>query len=195
MVWPPRLVLTKTAFGSGLYIPQRGAWGGSLIFWLKTCFYGTPYWPEITPHWSWSTYTDTRCYQGSHKIPPNDANTERDEKMAMRIWIKRVPSRPIRGHIKYHPNDTKIERDEDLNQMYASAPIRGQINLWAISAPPATVTFELVLIESLPFGSIVFEKKRKPVKSEKMWTFSATLFNSSILHPGHSLQWNLYLGG
>ena len=43
MVWPPRLVQAKKAFGSGFYIPQRGAWGGSLIFWLKKCFYGTPY--------------------------------------------------------------------------------------------------------------------------------------------------------
>ena len=91
--------------------------------------------------------------------------------MAMRILINRVPSRSIRVHIKYHPNDTKIERDEDLNQMYASAPIRGQINLWAISAPPATVTFELVLIESLPFGSIVFEKRRKPAQSIIFLTF------------------------
>ena len=32
---PPRLVQTKKAFGSELYIPQRGTWGGSLIFMLK----------------------------------------------------------------------------------------------------------------------------------------------------------------
>ena len=28
MVWLSRLVQTKKAFGSGLYIPQRGTWGG-----------------------------------------------------------------------------------------------------------------------------------------------------------------------
>ena len=38
VVWPPRLVQTKKAFGSGLYIPQRDTWGGSLILFWKGVF-------------------------------------------------------------------------------------------------------------------------------------------------------------
>ena len=38
VVWPSRLVQSKKAFGSGLYIPQRGTWGGSLIFFVEKLF-------------------------------------------------------------------------------------------------------------------------------------------------------------
>ena len=38
MVWPPRLVQTKKAFGSGLYIPHRGALGGQPYFLVEKVF-------------------------------------------------------------------------------------------------------------------------------------------------------------
>ena len=43
MVWPFRLVLRKKAFGYALYRPQRGTWGYRPNFFLKKCFWETPY--------------------------------------------------------------------------------------------------------------------------------------------------------
>ena len=43
VVGPPRLVLEKKAFGSGLYTPWRGAYCYGLIFSLQSVICETPY--------------------------------------------------------------------------------------------------------------------------------------------------------
>ena len=159
-MWPPRLVQTKKAFGSGLYVPQRGAWGGSLIFWLKKCFYGTPYcaptWVSTT--WGRRTHTGplyTRIWKYKTRnieklslpVEPNGLHYREDPPT---IWILYWKSPKIQS---YYTSPTIIIIIMVFNHNFVRPPPREESKLCQIGR------FKKITTQSPLYSQAKYEKK------------------------------------